>query len=316
MEKEPQNKTIELNDNIYINKKRKNLSIQLFDFKRPSKFSKDQFRILEMIYNSFARIAETNLSVQLRTLTEIRIITIEQKTFAEYIDSLTELCYLNILSSNAFKGDSILQFDNKLIFISLDRLLGGRGEEISNREFTDIEISIIQGIIGEFLLALKEAWSNILEMTFRVKNEETNPQFVRVIPLSEMCAVIKFEMKIGNKDGMFTFCLPFKAIESVLGKLSTRRWFSDIEDGIQADNKKHVLENLKEVTLEASVILGESEVSLKDLRAIGLGDVIKLEQKISKNLDLTIEGNKIFKVQAGKIDRNIAVQLIDVYKSV
>lgn len=314
MKKEPQNKTIELNGNVYINKKRKNLSIQLFDFKRPSKFSKDQFRILEMIYNSFARIAETNLSVQLRTLTEIRIITIEQKTFAEYMDSLIELCYLNILSSNAFKGDTILQFDNKLIFISLDRLLGGRGEEISNREFTDIEISIIQGIIGEFLLALKEAWSNILEMTFRVKNEETNPQFVRVIPLSEMCAVIKFEMKIGNKGGMFTFCLPFKAIESVLGKLSTRKWFSDSEDGIQADNKKHVLENLKEATLEASVILGESEVSLKDLKAIGLGDVIKLEQKITKNLDLTIEGNKIFKVQAGRIDRNIAVQLTDVYK--
>ncbi len=314
MKKEPQNKTVELNGSVYTNKKRKNLSIQLFDFKRPSKFSKDQFRILEMIYNSFARIAETNLSVQLRTLTEIRIITIEQKTFAEYTDSLVDLCYLNILSSNAFKGDTILQFDNKLIFISLDRLLGGRGEEISNREFTDIEISIIQGIIGEFLLALKEAWSNILEMTFRVKNEETNPQFVRVIPLNEMCAVIEFEMKIGNKGGMFTFCLPFKAIESVLGKLSTRRWFSDSEDGVQADNKKHVLENLKEATLEASVILGESVVSLKDLKALESGDVIKLEQKISKNLDLTIEGNKIFKVQAGKIDKNIAVQLTDVYK--
>jgi flagellar motor switch protein FliM len=306
-------KSMELTGKIFTNKKRTSINIQVFDFKRPAKFSKDQFRILEIIYNSFARIAETNLSVQLRTLAEIRIMSIEQKTFEEYIDSLPSPCYLNMLGSSAFKGDTVLQFENKLIFIILDRLLGGKGDEIANREFTDIEINIVQGIIAEFLVALQEAWLNIVELSFRVKSEETNPQFVRVIPLSEMCSIIEFEMKIGNKEGKFTFCLPFMAIESVLGKLTTRRWFAESEDDNKAaGNKKHVLENLREADVPASIILGEAIISLKDLTLLEKGDVIKLEQNINRDLVLTIEGNKIFKVQAGKIGKNLAVQITEV----
>ena len=312
VKKEIQTRNVEISGKIFTNKKRKTLQVQTFDFKRPAKFSKDQFRILEMIYNSFGRIAETNLSVQLRTLAEIRILNIEQKTFAEYIESLPELCYLNIIGSSAFKADTILQFDNKLIFIILDRLLGGKGEEIQNREFTDIEISIVQGIINEFLSTLKDAWTNIVELSFKIKSEETNPQFVRVIPLNEMCAVIEFEMKIGNKAGKFSFCLPFMAIESVLGKLTTRRWFAESEENSEANNRMLMLKSLIEAELSGSVILGRAKISLKDLKSLEKGDVIKLDQNIYRDLSLTIEGNTIFQVQAGKIGKNLAVQIVKV----
>ena len=312
VKKEIQTKNVDMSGKIFTNKKRKSLQVLTFDFKRPAKFSKDQFRILEMIYNSFGRIAETNLSVQLRTLAEIRILNIEQKTFAEYIESLPELCYLNIIGSSAFKADTILQFDNKLIFIILDRLLGGKGEEIQNREFTDIEISIVQGIINEFLSTLKDAWTNIVELSFKIKSEETNPQFVRVIPLNEMCAVIEFEMKIGNKAGKFSFCLPFMAIESVLGKLTTRRWFAESEENSEANNRMLMLKSLIEAELSGSVVLGRAKISLKDLKSLEKGDVIKLDQNIYRDLSLTIEGNTIFQVQAGKIGKNLAVQIVKV----
>jgi flagellar motor switch protein FliM len=312
VKKEAQTKNIDVSGKIFTNKKRKTLQVQTFDFKRPAKFSKDQFRILEMIYNSFGRIAETNLSVQLRTLAEIRILSIEQKTFSEYIESLPELCYLNIIGSTAFKADTILQFDNKLIFIILDRLLGGKGEEIQNREFTDIEVSIVQGIINEFLSTLKDAWTNIVELSFKIKSEETNPQFVRVIPLNEMCAVIEFEMKIGQKAGKFSFCLPFMAIESVLGKLTTRRWFAESEENSQENNRMLLLKSLVEAELSACVILGRTEISLHDLKSLEIGDVIKLDQSIYRDLDLNIEGNSVFKVQAGKISNTLAVQIVKV----
>ena len=310
--KETQTKKVDMSGKIFTNKKRRTLQVNAFDFKRPAKFSKDQFRILEMIYNSFGRIAETSLSVQLRTLAEIRILSIEQKTFSEYIESLQSICYINIIGSSAFKADTILQFDNKLIFIILDRLLGGKGEEIQNREFTDIEVSIIRGIINEFLSTLKDAWANIVDLSFKIKNEETNPQFVRVIPLNEMCAVIEFDMKLGQKTGKFSFCLPFMAIESVLGKLTTRRWFAESEENSEAKNKILLFKSLAKADLSASVILGQAEISLKDLKSLEIGDVIKLDQNIFKDLNMNVEGNLVFKVQAGKICRNLAVQIVKV----
>ena len=310
--KETQAKKVDISGKIFTNKKRRSLKVSSFDFKRPAKFSKDQFRILEMIYNSFGRMTETGLSVQLRTIAEIRILSLEQKTFSEYIESLQSICYLNTIGSSAFKADTILQFDNKLIFIILDRMLGGKGEEIQSREFTDIEVSIIRGIINEFLLILKDAWANIVDLSFKIKSEETNPQFVRVIPLNEMCAVIEFDMKLGQKTGKFSFCLPFMAIESVLGKLTTRRWFAESEENSEAKNKILMFKSLSEAELSASVILGQAEISLKDLKSLEIGDVIKLDQNIFKDLDMKIEGNMIFKVQAGKICRNLAVQIVKV----
>ncbi len=300
------------NVKVFTLKKHKEMHIKDFDFSRPSKFSKDQFRILEMIYSTFTRIAETNLSVQLRTLTEIKIKDIEQKTFLEYINSLPGLCYINVLGSTEFKGDTLIEFESKLIFIILDRLLGGKGESINEREFTDIEKTLIHEIIVEFLIALKESWKNIVDLNLKVKSEETNPQFVRVIALNEMCVIIEFEMNIGNKKGIFTFCLPFVAIESVLGKLTTRRWYSDSEDAESDNQEKHLFDNLKQVEMEPSVILGRAQVPLKEINSLEIGDIIKLDRKVNKNLELAVGEEKIFKVIPGKIGKTLAVQIADI----
>lgn len=288
----------------------KHLNIQLFDFRRPSKFSKDHIRIMEIVHDSFSRIAESHISMQTRTMTEISCNSVEQKTFGEYIGSLSDRCYINILTSSLLEGDTVLHFKKGAVFMILDRLLGGRWLEEIDRDFTEIERNLMHGIVNDFLLSFKEAWVNIAELNLSVKRVETNPQFARVVATNEMCLVLNFGITIGNKKSHFSFCLPFLSIKPILDKISTRSWFAYGQNIKGGDGEKYILKNIGKVSLMVNVILGETKATIKDIQALEKGDIIKLNKKTNRLLDLVVGNKVIFKAQPGKKSGNLAVQIV------
>ena len=53
-----------------------------------------------------------------------------------------------------------MEFDPTITFSIIDRLFGGEGETLTeNRELTDIELSVIEGIVIRILGNMREAWS-------------------------------------------------------------------------------------------------------------------------------------------------------------
>lgn len=288
------------------------LNIRLFDFRRPSKFAKDQIRIMEIVHDSFARIAETHISIQTRTLTEINCSMVEQKSFGEYMSALSERCFINILSSPLLEGDTILHFKREAVFMILDRVLGGKGLEDVDRDFTEIEKTLMHGVVRDFLFSLKEAWVNIADLNFSVKRVETNPQFARVVVANEMCLVLNFGITVGTKKSYFSFCLPFLSIKPILEKISTRSWFAYGKPIKNSDGKKYVFNNIGRVGLAVSVVLGEADATIREIQALEKGDIIKLNKKANKLIDLVIGGMPVFKVQPGKKMNNLAVQVVRV----
>lgn len=285
------------------------LNINQFDFKRPSKFTKDHIRIIEMMHNSFARLIESRLSLLTRNVTDVSLMMIEQKTFGEYISSLSELSYIATMFSSTFDGDVVLQFTNEILFVLLDRILGGDGASSISREFTDIELTLIDNILDEYVEAIKEAWINVEQMDLRIKDTETNPQFARPVATNEMCLVLNFRMTSGEKKGYFSFCLPYPSIKSILHKLDARSWYEDNQSINSRKKDKKIIENMMKVNLGIKVVLGEAEIPFKNINDIEVGDVIRLNKKICDNLDMVIDDNKLFDVQVGKIDKRIAVQI-------
>ena len=203
------------------------LNIKTFDFKRPSKFAKDHIRLLEIVHDSFATIAEAHLSMQTRTVVEISLNMIEQKTFGEYIGSLSDRCYVCTLKADVFEGDVVLQFRSEAVFVILNRLLGGKGVEKIDRELTEIEINLMGGVVKDMLNSFKDAWINVADLDMKVSGVETNPQFIRAAVSNEMCLVLNFGITISEKMSYFTFCLPYSSIKPVLDKLSNRSWLTD-----------------------------------------------------------------------------------------
>jgi flagellar motor switch protein FliM len=285
--------------------------IKIYDFKRPDKFSKDQIRTLQMMHETFARLTTTSLSAQLRTIVHVHVASVDQLTYEEFLRSIPNPTTLAVINMDPLKGSSILEIDPSITFTVIDRLFGGPGEASKiNRELTDIELSVIEGIIVRILGNLREAWSNVIDLRPRLGNIETNPQFAQIVPPSDMVVLITLETKVGDVEGMTNFCIPYLTIEPIITKLSAQYWYSSIRKGGTKENLAILKKRLETVFIELKAELGEMEIPVKEVLRLQKGDIIKLDKtKISSEMELKIGNKKKFFVRPGVVGNRLAVQI-------
>jgi len=287
--------------------------IKIYDFKRPDKFSKDQIRTLQMMHETFARLTTTSLSAQLRTIVHVHVASVDQLTYEEFLRSIPNPTTLAVINMDPLKGSSIFEIDPSITFTVIDRLFGGPGEASKiNRELTDIELSVIEGIIVRILGNLREAWSNVIDLRPRLGNIETNPQFAQIVPPSDMVVLITLETKVGDVEGMTNFCIPYLTIEPIITKLSAQYWYSSIRKGGTSENLAILKKRLDTVMVNLIAELGSLEVTVRDVLSLQKGDIIKLEQnKVDDNMTLKIGNKPKFFARPGVVGSHMAVQIID-----
>ncbi|MEI0479127.1 flagellar motor switch protein FliM [Brachyspira pulli] len=286
--------------------------IKIYDFKRPDKFSKDQIRTLQMMHENFARVTTTSLSAQLRTLVGIHVASVDQLTYEEFIRSVSNPSTLAIVSMDPLKGSSILEIDPSITFTIIDRLFGGPGESPKNlnRELTDIELSVMEGIIVRILGNLREAWSQVIDLRPRLGSIETNPQFAQMVSPNDMVVLITLETKVADVEGMMNFCIPYITIEPILSKFSAQYWYASIRRGSTSENLKIIKEKLQNIFVETSAELGSMQLPLSDILNLQKGDVVKFtDTKITDPVIFKIGNRKKFLCRPGISGSRMAVQL-------
>ena len=289
--------------------------IKIYDFKRPDKFSKDQIRTLQMMHENFARVTTTSLSAQLRTLVGIHVASVDQLTYEEFIRSVSNPSTLAIVSMDPLKGSSILEIDPSITFTIIDRLFGGPGESPKNlnRELTDIELSVMEGIIVRILGNLREAWSQVIDLRPRLGSIETNPQFAQMVSPNDMVVLITLETKVADVEGMMNFCIPYITIEPILSKFSAQYWYASIRRGSSSENLKIIKEKLQNIFVETSAELGSMQLPLSDILNLQKGDVVKFaDTKITDPVIFKIGNRKKFLCRPGISGSRMAVQLTGV----
>jgi len=285
--------------------------IKIYDFKRPDKFSKDQIRTLQMMHETFARLTTTSLSAQLRTIVHVHVASVDQLTYEEFLRSIPNPTTLSVINMDPLKGSSIFEMDPSITFTIIDRLFGGPGEAAKiNRELTDIELSVIEGIIVRILGNLREAWSNVIDLRPRLGNIETNPQFAQIVPPSDMVVLITLETKVGDVEGMTNFCIPYLTIEPIITKLSAQYWYSSIRKGGTTENLVILKKRLDTAYINLIAELGNLDISVKDVLNLQKGDIIKLEHnKVDDDMILKIGNKKKFYARPGVIGTHMSVQI-------
>ena len=202
-----------------------------YDFSRPTKFSKEHLRTLEMIFEHYGRLISTNLPVYLRKNVQVTVASSETVTFSEFTNALSNPVILGIINFAPLNGTIILDLATNLGYAMLDRMLGGSGLPLEkSREFSDIEMTIIQKILIMFTQLLRDPWRNVIDISPVLQRLETNPQFAQVIAPNDMIAIVTLNMKIGDVEGFMNICLPFFTLEDVMDKLNTRYWFSTMQE--------------------------------------------------------------------------------------
>ncbi len=287
--------------------------IKIYDFRRPDKFSKEQIRTVSNMHETFARLTTTSLSAQLRTLVHVHVASVDQLTYEEFIRSIPTPTTLAVVNMDPLKGNAVLEIAPEITFIMIDRLFGGSGETGGkvNRDLTDIEQAVMEGIIVRILANMREAWTQVIDLRPRLQQIETNPQFAQIVPPSEMVILVTLEIKIGEEAGMMNICIPYITIEPIVSKLSSQFWFSSVRRSSTTQYLGTLKEKLSDVSMELVAEIGSINVPIRDVVGLRVGDVIRLQNtKIEAPLTLAVGSKKKFYCQPGKLGKKMAVQVI------
>ena len=259
-------------------------------------------RALEALHEGFGRNFGAALSGYLRTIIEVSVAHIEQLTYSEFIHSLPNPTCFNLLKADQLDGQLCLEISPLIIYPIIDRLLGGSNADlfIPQRPLTQIEQRLVQRITDRATHHLSEAWSNLTPVTFKVEDFESNPQLVQIVPPNETVVVIGFELKMGNRAGTMSLCIPYNVIEPIMGVLAAQNWFSYQRKGGQDDHLKKLTRNVSNAKVEMRAFLASTTITMNELLSLQVGDVITTDKPISRDVLIQIEGKNKFLGQVGQ----------------
>ncbi|HJQ78702.1 MAG TPA: flagellar motor switch protein FliM, partial [Lacipirellulaceae bacterium] len=202
--------------------------ISPYDFKRPERVGKEQMRSLQTMHEAFGRNFGAALSALLRTIVELKLTSVDQLTYSEFVFSLENPTCFNLINAAPLEGQLILDINLSLLFPIIDRLLGGGSDSTppARRPLTEIELRLVSRITDLFCKEIKQAWESVLDLNLSVDHVESNPQLVQIVPPNEVVVLISFELTIGDARGMMNLCIPFNSIERISAQLSSNSWVS------------------------------------------------------------------------------------------
>ncbi len=292
----------------------KNYKIKIYDFKSPDRFSKDQLRTLQMIYENYCRNVSTMLSTYLTKFTSMHVSSIDQISYEQFTKTVNTPSTLAVIDMNPLQGSAILEIPPVITFCFIDRLFGGEGNVIKNlRELTDIEFSVLESVISRLLSNLREVWSNIVDLRPKIERLEGNVQFLQILPPNDTVALINLETKVGDIEGTILFCLPYIILESIMDSLSARSIYANYSQtkGESYHEMKRLSMDLK---VEAVVEIKELTLSINEILNLQIGDYIDLDKKVDENFEMKIENEKKFVVRPGIKDKKKAVEIVKVIR--
>ena len=289
--------------------------VKNYDFSRPTKFSKEHLRTLEIIFEHYSRLISTNLPVYLRKNVQVTVASSETVTFSEFSNALSNPSVLGIVNFVPLNGNVIIEISTNICYAMLDRMLGGSGQPLEkSRDFSDIELTILQKVLVMFTQLMREPWKNVVEISPVLSRLETNPQFAQVIAPSDMIAIVTLNMKIGDVEGMVNICLPFFTLEDVMDKLNTKYWFSTMQENHDEHYEEYIESMIRRVDIPIKAVLGKSTISVNDFLNLQVGDCIRLDSRVDTDMNVYVGNIKKFTALPGTEKDSYAVQITSVIR--
>jgi flagellar motor switch protein FliM len=271
--------------------------IKDYDFKSPKKLSKDQIKTLAGVYENFSRHLVSYFAGILRTYCEISVQSIEEQPYFEYNNALPDSILIGVLDAKPIEGPVLVDISNSISFALIERLLGGSGDAAApEREFTEIEVTLMGRIFRQICSFITEVWFHYLGTEASLRQIETNARLIRSMAMDEVVALVILDVSIKSVRGTISFCIPCINLESILDNLGdsqfTHRRSGDSVQ--QAETQEAVLSRLKNAPLEVRGVFGRTQLSLGEIINLQVGDVIKLDQNIDGQVQLMIDNKPRF----------------------
>jgi len=265
----------------------------LFDFRRPDRIPKSQMRAIQLLHDTFVRNLASSLSVYLRSYLTVNLVSVEQLSYAEFLQGLPSPTCLVSLGLRPYDGNGVLELGPSLVFPVLEMLLGGTGKvsAASQRGLTEIEQKLLDGLVRIILQDLREAWRGVTEMEFTVEALETEPQLVRVLAPNEAVVTIGVEVSIGATTGMMNIALPSIVIKMMRQKFD-QQWLvrqsrTDLEQA-------RFLEQLRSAHIGLEARLEGLTITVADLLDLTENSLVGFDRSARSPIDLIANGKHLY----------------------
>ncbi|MDE7400081.1 MAG: flagellar motor switch protein FliM [Oscillospiraceae bacterium] len=276
-------------------------AVKEYDFRAPKKFTKEQIKILESIFENYARLLSSYLTGKLRLYSRVSLVNIEEQRYNEFNNALPDyvvmgMVDLGIKNEEISETDVIVQVSNTITYTMIDRLLGGKGEFSElNRDFTEIEITIMTDVMKSFADLLKEPWLSHIDLEPRLIGIETNSRVVQTIGHEDTVIIVALEVEINNSKSIISVCIPAINLDEIMGKFiprySGQRRKTDAAR--EQERRDIIMTGISTTDLEVKAVLGMINLDLYEVLTLQVNDVIPLEKKISENIVIKV-GDRVW----------------------
>lgn len=292
--------------------------VKEYDFMSPKKFTREQLKLLENVFDNFSRMFSLQLAGMLRSSCQMEILQVEEEEYREFNNALSDSVLVSVIGmhneENKIDGKQILiELSRSVSFSIMDRLLGGNGQGYDiDRDYTDIEISLLEYVFKQFSPSLNNAWSNYIELNHSIDMIETNSRLIQSIQPDEAVAIVAIEITVEDVKGNMNVCLPASALKEIFRVFNSRyvKMPQKEDPQIEEQRKVGILHSIKGSSLKVSAILGKTEISLKELLCLQAGDIIPLDSPVDNNtVILEVEDSPWFTGVIGTKKKKYAVKI-------
>lgn len=283
----------------------------MFDFRRPDRIAKSQLRAIHQLHDNFVRNLVSSLSAYLRSYLIVNLVSVEQLSYSEFLECLPSPTCIASLGLKPYDGNAVLELNSSLIFPILEILLGGDGklQFSAQREITEIEQVLLDGLLRLILRDLHEAWTFVTPIDFTIENIETEPQFLQILAPSEAVVAVAIEIRIGDSIGMMNIAMPSIIIKMMRQKFD-QQW--TLRKSASTDQEQsRVLSLIRYSDLASEVLLAGPQLLLRDLINLEEGDVLSFEFPAGRPLDLVLNGQTRYLGEIVNAGRRTAFRITD-----
>ena len=284
-----------------------------YDLTSQDRVVRGRMPTLDIIDDRFCRLARVSLAGLLRKVVHVTVESTNLMKFGEFLNYLPMPSCLNIVKLSPLRGASLIAIQSKLVFQLIDTLFGGSQSEIpmkdEGRDLTTIESGVVQRVVSLLLNDLAESWKPIARLDPEFVRTETNPQFVAVVSPQDVIVQTTYEVEIETVKGTLHIIIPYASVEPLKGRLSSGVMGEPRE--IDATWITRLTEQLMSTLVNVRAQLGTTQMDLRDLMALGPGDVISLNEKAAEAVDVEVEGSLRYKARPVVSGGHLGVEVLE-----
>ncbi len=292
--------------------------IRKYDFNTPKKFTKDRLKLIDGVYENYARRIASYLTSLMRMDVEVELADVEEQRYYEFNNLLGEDDILAFIDANITDDEEafepvFLHLSVKVIHGFVDRMLGGTGEEdpaADDSNITEVEMALYEQILSKIVPVMNDVWNAYIESNFQYARLETNPKLIQAIGLDEIVVNISFNIRISEIDGKLDICIPGNILEYIFKKFEETANNMSKKKELQTEEEKRLIFNqIQESELELTAHLDYTYILLSDLFHMRPGDIINLAIPRNSTVTVDVGGNEWFRARMGIYKDNKAIKI-------